>query len=981
MSRPPPTPPTPGPATTRSSAGSSTASATRLGVVWSHDHDPRPVGTPAPWIGSKQPLADRAAVEREHLEVLERLIGRAVRAASTGPRSGVQVGTAARAPVRVRRRDRDAARTPRRRLARPGLEGRVGRVRHPAVVVRRDRRPLPAQPGAGDPVDRDPLAAARRRRRAGGDGRGARPAAASALPSDASLAYPWREWAELIRLRAMPDPIAERVFRQAERVDTALPLDRLPAPARDRRPRGLAGAGPRVVRRAADADGEWRGGERGRQVTLRGDDDPDLERDADVGRPVPDRRSRATSARACCATRTASCSGRARVTSDASSGVEVAVLEGFSAVTGSGAAIRVEFDALRRLAVGDRPVEVAPPRLSPLTRAGRDTRAGTAPPVRWAGMQLIDGRPVYAATDLVGYLACEHLPALERAALAGLVEKPIRDDPTIDLDPQARLRARAPLPRGPARARPARRRDREGRVGRRAARRSVGGAAAGRRRGAAGGRRADDRGDARRRRRRLPGDVLRRHVARPRGLPAPARPRRRRARQRVRPVALRGRRHQARPPRQGLRDPPDLLVRRPADGDPGRPAGVAPRRPRRPRATRRTRCASTTTWPTTAGCKAASRPPSALRGDGTAARLPAGRRPTPSPSSTATSAAGPPIARRGAARTTTSASSRAHRRASGARSRRAASRPGEALGGLPLPMDPQLEGVGAGGARAGPRAGADPGRVRGPAARSSGSSCRRSGRRRRTGAGPRPARLPEPQPGDLFFDLEGDPFALDDGLDYLFGILEPRLARRPALGGSDGAPIPAFHAFWSLDDDGQVTWAAEKAAFERLIDLIIDRLERDPALHVYHYAAVRADRAQAARAAPRHARGGGRPAAPGRRARRPVPGRPAGHPGAASRATRSRSIEPLYEFEREVDLQGRRLEHRRLRDMARARREATGEDGDASSTGSRATTATTSSATGGCATGSRSVGATSRRARAASLPRPDDRRRRRVAPS
>ena len=38
------------------------------------------------------------------------------------------------------------------------------------------------------------------------------------------------------------------------------------------------------------------------------------------------------------------CSGRARVTSDASSGLEVAVLEGFSAVTGSGAAMRVEFE-------------------------------------------------------------------------------------------------------------------------------------------------------------------------------------------------------------------------------------------------------------------------------------------------------------------------------------------------------------------------------------------------------------------------------------------------------------------------------------------------------------------------------------------------------------------------------------------------------------------------------------------------------------
>ena len=48
-------------------------------------------------------------------------------------------------------------------------------------------------------------------------------------------------------------------------------------------------------------------------------------------------------------------------------------------------------------------------------------------------MQLIDGRPVYAATDLVGFLACDHRLALERAALAGLVEKPIRNDPSIDL--------------------------------------------------------------------------------------------------------------------------------------------------------------------------------------------------------------------------------------------------------------------------------------------------------------------------------------------------------------------------------------------------------------------------------------------------------------------------------------------------------------------------------------------------------------------
>ncbi len=48
-------------------------------------------------------------------------------------------------------------------------------------------------------------------------------------------------------------------------------------------------------------------------------------------------------------------------------------------------------------------------------------------------MQLIDGAPVYSATDLVGFLACSHLSELERSALAGLVDKPIRNDPELDL--------------------------------------------------------------------------------------------------------------------------------------------------------------------------------------------------------------------------------------------------------------------------------------------------------------------------------------------------------------------------------------------------------------------------------------------------------------------------------------------------------------------------------------------------------------------
>ena len=90
--------------------------------------------------------------------------------------------------------------------------------------------------------------------------------------------------------------------------------------------------------------------------------------------------------------------------------------------------------------------------------------------------------------------------------------------------------------------------------------------------------------------------------------------------------------------------------------------------------------------------------------------------------------------------------------------------------------------------------------------------------------------LPEPSPGDLFFDIEGDPFFESDevdGIDYLFGVIEPG---RPDQDGQ-----PAFHAFWSIED-GTVTTGAERRAFEAFIDLVMDRLESDPNLHVYHYA-------------------------------------------------------------------------------------------------------------------------------------------------
>jgi uncharacterized protein len=92
--------------------------------------------------------------------------------------------------------------------------------------------------------------------------------------------------------------------------------------------------------------------------------------------------------------------------------------------------------------------------------------------------------------------------------------------------------------------------------------------------------------------------------------------------------------------------------------------------------------------------------------------------------------------------------------------------------------------------------------------------------------------LPEPRPGDLFFDIEGDPYASDEGIDYLFGVLEPGVT----VTEPDGGTLPAFHAIWSRDADGALTEAAERDAFERLMDLFTDRLTKDPSIHIYHYA-------------------------------------------------------------------------------------------------------------------------------------------------
>lgn len=82
------------------------------------------------------------------------------------------------------------------------------------------------------------------------------------------------------------------------------------------------------------------------------------------------------------------------------------------------------------------------------------------------------------------------------------------------------------------------------------------------------------------------------------------------------------------------------------------------------------------------------------------------------------------------------------------------------------------------------------------------------------------ARLPNPSDGDLFFDFEGDPlFTEADGtpssLEYLWGVLDTQ---------------GVFEPLWAHDG------TEEKEALTQFLDLVKDRWDTYPDMHVYHYA-------------------------------------------------------------------------------------------------------------------------------------------------
>ena len=81
-------------------------------------------------------------------------------------------------------------------------------------------------------------------------------------------------------------------------------------------------------------------------------------------------------------------------------------------------------------------------------------------------------------------------------------------------------------------------------------------------------------------------------------------------------------------------------------------------------------------------------------------------------------------------------------------------------------------------------------------------------------------RLPEPSADDVFVDLEGDPFAGEQGLQYLFGFVFQN------AGGK-----------WTYERKWALNREEEKKGCEWLVDEITQRRAANPKMHVYHFGA------------------------------------------------------------------------------------------------------------------------------------------------
>jgi hypothetical protein len=162
-----------------------------------------------------------------------------------------------------------------------------------------------------------------------------------AFPFDPSLAYPWREWHELLQIRGVEDPAADRLVEQR----SAAAPDDTPLIGYRRAPVTVVHEGWTLEVPGSFAERrtpeEWWGGDGSRSITLAGvetgTDSGPMSPEAFLHQVASDLGSDGLTHEA------GGVIGRARLGSDVSSGVEVGVVEGYSATWGRGAAVRVVF--------------------------------------------------------------------------------------------------------------------------------------------------------------------------------------------------------------------------------------------------------------------------------------------------------------------------------------------------------------------------------------------------------------------------------------------------------------------------------------------------------------------------------------------------------------------------------------------------------------------------------------------------------------
>ncbi|CAN5627132.1 hypothetical protein BH20CHL7_BH20CHL7_12650 [soil metagenome] len=163
-----------------------------------------------------------------------------------------------------------------------------------------------------------------------------------AYPMDPSLPYPWHAWAQVAAFRGIGDQMSRQAATRASREAEPKPLV-----GYRRDPVRVTHEGWTVEipgsyaeRRTTD---EWWAGGTGRSITLAatrtgGTDGESMSAVAFIDQFAVELGPGALDHHA------GDVLGRARLTTDASSGVEVGILEGYSAIRGSGAAVRIEFD-------------------------------------------------------------------------------------------------------------------------------------------------------------------------------------------------------------------------------------------------------------------------------------------------------------------------------------------------------------------------------------------------------------------------------------------------------------------------------------------------------------------------------------------------------------------------------------------------------------------------------------------------------------